>query len=216
MPTERDWVDYASLAVSAFTLLVTFGGLWFVISSLRQAAQQQRVEAGPYVRVDLGSADLHMPDFHAPPVYYTDQTQALHLEREGSDENLVTLSAWFRNYQTHPLGMAFGVVAQILVERIGFDPVISEVRIPYLERDKAVLIHVARVNHASTPRITLLSLSFLDFYDRRHEHQYGEKGTNALHGRLVCSVEDGRLISVPEGRSRGEGVSFDSQAVGDD
>jgi hypothetical protein len=206
--SERDFLDYASFVVSALTLLVTAAGLSFVVFSLKQSGRQQRIEAGPYVRVDIGSATEVMSDYEKPVPIYHDGRQATNLaSSENSDS--ITISAWFRNYQTHPLGMALGVTAVFLVEVGELEPVVNDVRIAYLEVGKPVLVDIVQFDRAYDATVQLLSLTFQDFYDEQHEHRFGIAGTNALHGRLIATYEKGVLISRPEGRSRGEGVDFD-------
>lgn len=68
-------LDYVTLLTEVVALLVTAGGLAFVVRSLRQTAEQQRVESGPYIRVDLGSLDLPMHDFSAPDAAYRNRSQ---------------------------------------------------------------------------------------------------------------------------------------------
>ena len=179
-----------------------------MVASLKQTGKQQRIEAGPYVRVDIGSLDADMLDFHRPEVRYRDSMQATSFAQANSGSDVITISAWFRNYQTHPLGMALGISAVFLIETLVAQPLIHEVRIAYLEQDKAVLVDIARIDRAQDITVRLLSLSFLDFYDQRHEHQLGAKGTNALHGRLSAAYDSGRLIATPQGRSLGKGVDF--------
>lgn len=205
--SDRDLLDFVTLAVDISTLAVTGFGLYFVVASLKQAGKQQRIEAGPYVRVDIGSPDEDMPDFIKPEVSYHDFTQASSFILD-EDVEAITISAWFRNYQAHPLGMALGITAVFLIESAEMEPVIKDVRIAYLENEKSVLIDLAKIARGQDATVRLLSLSFLDFYDQRHEHTFGGKGTNALHGRLIAVYENGGLTARPEGRSRGNGVDF--------
>jgi hypothetical protein len=199
-------IDYVTALLSFLSLLATGAGLGFVVRSLNQASEQQRVEAGPYVRVDLGSVDLEMPDFQRPQHHYRSHEQVLDL-RSGEGRSIV-LSAWFRNLQTHNLGTAFGVRATFVVEGDDFEPAVRQVEIPYLEAGKPVLVDILRCQTSQNPGVILSELRFYDFYDRQHRHQFGSKGTNALHGRLRSVIQDGKIVSDPEGRSRGHGVEF--------
>jgi hypothetical protein len=202
-------LDYVGILVGVLGLLATIVGLRFVVQSLDQSAAQQRIEAGPYVRVDIGSLDLPMPDFSPPAYHFRSEDQVLNLESTASSG--IILSAWFRNLQSHPLGTAYGVRAAFVVEGDEFEPAVTEVTIPYLESGKPVLIDIVRCAISQQPSVLLSELLFYDFYDRQHHHQFGSSGTNALHGRLSARAQDGKIMSVPEGRSRGFGVEFGSE-----
>lgn len=202
-------LDYVSLFVGGLGLLATIVGLRFVVQSLDQSAEQQRIEAGPYVRVDIGSLDLPMSDFSPPGHHYRSEDQVLNLESTASSS--IMLSAWFRNLQSHPLGTAYGVHATFIVEGDEFEPGVTEVAIPYLEHGKPVLVDIVRCTISQNPSVLLSELRFYDFYDRQHHHQFGSSGTNALHGRLRARVQNGKIMSVPEGRSRGFGVEFGTE-----
>jgi len=199
-------VDYVTVGLGLAGLISTVVGLSFVVVQLRRTAEQQRTEAGPYVRVDLGSLQLSMDDFERPRAYFHNHTEYVDLAT--GDESASMLVAWFRNYQGHPLGMALGVTATFSIDDGSGTSFIKNVYIPYLERGKAVAIDLVRCPSNGAVEVTLISISFLDFYDHRHEHSYGEAGTNALHGRLRALIQEGRLESVPEGRSRGSGIDL--------
>jgi hypothetical protein len=208
MSVSHDWLDYANLAFEIVTFVVTAGGLWLVIAALRKTTEQQRIESGPYVRVDIGSTDVATEDFKPFEAYYRSDSQCSDMAPELGEAEKVTLSAWFRNYQRHPLGMALAVEASFLIEADFSGPILNQVRIAYLEVDKPVLVDVIKVPRPERARVTLLALTFLDFYDHRHEHQLGEKSSNALHGRLTCIYDNERIQATPAGRSRGKGVDF--------
>jgi hypothetical protein len=109
-----DVFNYVSLLMGGLGLFATVVGLRFVVQSLNQTAAQQRIEAGPYVRVDIGSLDLPLTDFSPPDHHYRGEDQVLEFDR--ADIQSITLSAWFRNLQSHPLGTAYGVRAAFIVE----------------------------------------------------------------------------------------------------
>src|SRR4051812_43953217 len=113
---EHDWLDYLLATVGMGTLMATVVGLYFVARGLRQSVDQQRVGSGPFVRVDVGSTDEDMGDFKPPAVHYHSVNQAVEVGTQDESSRRTTLTAWFRNYQTHPLGMALGVTAVFLVE----------------------------------------------------------------------------------------------------
>jgi len=208
---SSDFVDYVTLLIQVVTLATTVIGLIFVVKALHTSQEQQRMEAGPYIRIDLGSVTEDMPGFTKPDTYY----RRLLPDTNDStirDESTIEMSAWFRNYQTHSLGLAFTVEAQFLVEVEGADPFVSDVHIPYLENGKAVAVDLIAFDRGVRIAVSLLNLSYLDFYDRRYEHVFGTEGTNALHGRLICTFEDGRFRNRAEGRSMEEGADFQSES----
>jgi hypothetical protein len=213
MSGERDLLDYVSLGLDVATLVATVAGLGFVIFSLWQSVRQQRVETGPYVRVDIGPTD-GIPDQQEVEVYYEDHSQILDFSAGGRGAPSLEIAAWFRDYQTSPLGFALGVTATFLVEVVSLDDESSEVHfvdveIPYLEFSKCSKVRLVSLPSDSESSVMLSSLSFHDLYDKRHSHVYGERGTNAVHGRLLWLNKPGHYEeSTPEGRSRGAGVDY--------
>ena len=119
------------------------------------------------------------------------------------------MSAWFRNYQEHSLGMAIGVSAVFLVDTGAVESVLDDVFIAYVEGDKPVILDIATVSRSLGATVQLLSVAYVDFYDRRYSHVYGESGTNALHGRMICIVTPESIQSMPNARPRGSGVDFE-------
>ncbi|HEX5369940.1 MAG TPA: hypothetical protein VFY10_11045 [Dehalococcoidia bacterium] len=207
MSVDRDALDYASILIQVAMFIVTGGGLLYVARALSQGGKQQRLESGPYVRVDIGTTEAGA-DFAPPETYF--HRKDVYSDVLTNDGEVVMLTAWFRNYQEHPLGMALGVAAVFLIEVEGRDPVLNDVYIAYVERDKPVAVDIVRVSRSSRVTVTLLSVSYVDFYDSRYEHTYGEKGENGLHGRMICTVDGDGIKSIPNGRSRGRGVDFDN------
>ena len=209
----RDLLDYIGLFLEFGTFLVTTLGLGFVVLSLNQSTRQQRIEEGPYVRIDIGLSE-GIEDQRTVPVYYEDSSQVLDLRWNRDDPGL-EISAWFRNYQKHPLGFALGVTGTFIVEVPAGDEAdessahVIDVEIPYLEFGKCVKVHLASLPSSRESAALLSSLSFYDLYDHRHQHIYGQRSTNALHGRLYwLHTADGTTESTPEGRSRGTGVDY--------
>jgi hypothetical protein len=205
---ERDLLDYVAILIALGTFLATVIGLYFVAQSLNQTVGQQRTASGPYVRVDVGAFGVDMDDFKPPNVYYhsTDQILALEADRESTDSEDFIFTAWFRNYQEHRLGMALGVAATFLLETREREPVLREVHIAYLELEKPVAVDLFSLPGSWSAKLSVLSVSYLDFYDHQHEHSLGTLGTNGLHGRLVCTLEGGLVRTIPEARSRKDGL----------
>jgi hypothetical protein len=210
----RDWLDLVALVLEVVGLLVTALGLFFVVRTLRAterqqktAQEEQRTAAGPYIRVDIGSLELDPGDFEPPDFVFHDGTQAANL-LEGQKSG-VTFVAWFRNRQTHPLGMALAVQAQFVVEspRMATSCLV-EVAIAYVEHNRPVVVDIVEFPEDWDVRATLIYLSYQDFYDRRQVHYDDGEGTNGLHGRLECHYEAGTITSLPHGWPRGAGVDF--------
>jgi len=204
---DRDLYDILSLALDFLTLFVTAAGLGFVVYSLKQATSQQRVESGPYVRVDI--ADIDNPGDFAPPPHHFRRSDLASEISLPIDNEVVTVAAWFRNYQTNDLGMAFGLSATFLVEPEGAESFMNKVFIAYLEQGKPVVTDVLRAPGNAEVAVTLISLTYVDFFDHEHAHNHGEKGTNGLHGRLIYRRSRNTARSVPEARSMAKGVSYE-------
>ena len=192
---------WSTLAAAVFAV----SGLGGVIWTLRRGRRQQRVQSGPYVRVDIGPTIGATSDFEAPKdPHYVSSDYVVDLAPDLADDQKVSLSAWLTNYQPHPLGMAFRVLAFFIIEvrpRGSFVPVYrySIVRTAYVERKKSVKIELFKVPGDSTAVLWLSRLAFSDFYDEYHEHSEG-KNENALHGRLTCTYANGNFMCIPEGR----------------
>ncbi len=101
------WTAQSWQAVGAFAALMGVMGIYFQI---RQNAERQRKETGPYVRVDIGpTVDDTKTPFDKPKTYIFLATDFIDVGSNDSTVPRVSISAWLRNYQTHPLGMCFSV-----------------------------------------------------------------------------------------------------------
>ena len=131
----------------------------------------------------------------------------------------MSVYGWVSNYQRHPLGFALFVKPLFTV---GYGTRTSreqkfaylEAFVPYLEHNKSVGIELFRMNREHRADVRLVGIEFYDLYDRRHQHWFGDKGTNALHGRLRCDYRDGRFTSIPGARPRGPKVVYDVETEG--
>ena len=146
MPVDRDLFDYLELTLQIAGLLVTGGGLAFVVVSLNQTAKQHRIEAGPYIRIDIAAADDDLSSFKGPQPYF--RRSDLFIDLSGGASDGVMGSAWFRNYQEHSLGMAIGVSAVFLVDTGAVESVLNDVFIAYVERDKPVIVDIATLSRS--------------------------------------------------------------------
>ena len=201
-PAMLDHVQaWSTLAAAVFAV----SGLGGVIWTLRRGRRQQRVQSGPYVRVDVGPTTAATSDFEAPKnPHFVSSDDVVDLAPDLDDDQKVSLSAWLTNYQPHPLGTAFRVAAFFVIEvrpHASLVPVYqySIVRVAYVEHKKPVKIELFRVPGNSTAVLWLSRLAFSDFYDEYYKHYEG-KNENALHGRLTCTYANGNFTCIPEGR----------------
>ncbi len=209
-------LDYVQAVATVIGVVVATAGLGGVLYSLSQTRRDQRTQSGPYVRIDvcpLEGAD----DFDPPEPHFGNTLRVVDLAPDRPEAEKVTLCAWIRNYQAHPLGFALAVTAFFVLEAKGLrgdgsgpdEPEYSLVEVPYLEFNKPVRVDLFKIPRESVAFLWLASVSFYDFYDHRHEHQFGQRSTNALHGRLACDYVPGRVESIPEARPRGPKVAYE-------
>ncbi len=199
---------------AALVAAVGLGGVYF---ALRQGRAQQIIQPGPYVRIDVGPKG-GTEDFTPPSPHFTNSEGVMDLAPEKSDEEKVSFWAWASNYQNHRLGFALAVSAIFLVEvrkpqtaSGDSEPIADylDLQVPYLEYGKIVEVELLRLPRDWEASLSLVSLSFYDLYDQRHDHRFGERSANALHGRLFCDYREGQSLCVPEARPRGPNIEFD-------
>lgn len=206
--SDPNWVDHVQAWSTVAAALAAGVGLFGVYYSLRKDRRQARIEAGPYVRVDVFPADDEQVDFEAPASYYETRTSLVDIAGDLEDDATATFVACFRNYQPHALGTAFRVAAFFVLEIRSEESDEAEYRysivtIPYIEHEKAVKLHLFRISLTSSATVWLARLAFSDFYDGFHEHSEGSN-ENALHGRLTCVYDGSSFRSIPEGRPAGK------------
>lgn len=198
------WSTFATALIAAIGLF----GVWLTFSS---SAREQRVQWGPYVRVDIGPPD-GTGDFASPAPHYRDAKGCIDLAPDASTDRKVTVSTWLRNYQAHPLGFALAASAFFILEvrkdSTGLprsDVQYHKARLPYLEHSKAVQLDLFTFPQDWEVFVWLGTLEFHDIYQRRHAHEASAENT-ALHGRLSCSYARGSFTCYPQGRPRGDAV----------
>lgn len=208
------WRDYVQTVATVLGVVIATGGLGGVLYSLYQARRDQRTQSGPYLRIDVALRD-GTEDFKPPKAHFANSLKVVDLAPDISESKKLTLSAWIRNYQSHPLGFALAISAFFVLEtrRLGTEVDDAEaeyflLEVPYVEYEKPVRVDLFKIPKDVSAFLWLASVSFYDFYDRRHEHQFGQRSSNALHGRLSCDYAPERVESIPEARPRGPKVEF--------
>lgn len=186
-----------SVGAWATVALVTVAivGFYFTIAGLRAGRRRERVEVDPYIRVDL-SPPGGTPDYTAPMEFpYTDITA--HVDGVPSaawdaGEQGKVIAAWFRNQQTHPLGFALGVAAQVSTEVRNLEGDVTEFlhkpAISYIEPGRGVRIDLVRFPPECSARSMIRSIEYRSLY-------YDASTTK--HGRWECRYEDGEFRSIP-------------------
>ena len=198
-----EWTAQSWQAVGTFSALTGVIGIFFQI---QQNAARQRKETGPYVRVDIGpTVEDTMTPFNRPTTYIVLATDFIDVG--GGDPGIprVSISAWLRNYQTHPLGMCFSVSVGFHYRTISpsgeTDVGVELWEIAYLEHGNAVQIELFRLPADWSILVELVYLEYQDFYSQKH--LYIENHSPGIHGRLEClySPQDG-FESTPVARPR--------------
>jgi hypothetical protein len=200
------WATVAATAIAFF-------GLLGVYLTLREGSREQRIQWQPYIRIDLTPLGGTTVDFKPPDPYFHKTDEARDLAPDSTEEK-VGFTAWVRNYQSNPLGVALAVQAFIVVAAAAADVTVTELeyfdlRVPYAEYGKPVAVDLFYFPATWRATATVSLVSYYDLYDRRHQHRLGSRGTNALHGRLTCHYEEAAFESQPESWPRGPQVEFD-------
>ena len=200
------WVDQVQAWGTIAGIAVAVLGFIAIYITLRETRKQQRTQAGPYVRIDLGVAEESVDDFEPPKVHYADTSNVVDLDEATPSSEKVTISAWLRNYQSHPLGFALGVNLNLFLyassSRNGDRSQDVTVEIAYLEYGKPVRVDLIKANVPSGPDesivVSVVEVRYYDFYDQLNVHVFEQEGTNGLHGRLSCVITQDRVSSVPQ------------------
>ena len=193
-----EWTVQSWQSVGTFAALTGVIGIFFQVG---QNAERQRKETGPYVRVDIGPTfgDTVTP-FTRPEAHMVLTTDHIDVAGDGSATPHVSISAWLRNFQNHPLGMCFTVHAEFHYSACAPSgkPVIGRGiwDIAYLEHDKPVQIELLRLPKDWSILVELFSLKYQDF--NGVQQSYSEDHSTGIHGRLRCSYDpqDG-IESIP-------------------
>ena len=184
-----EWTAQSWQAVGTFAALIGVIGIFFQI---RQNAERQRKETGPYVRVDIGPTvgDTATP-FTKPGAYIVLDSDYIDIADSSSATPHASISAWLRNYQTHPLGMCFTLHIEFHYSALtpSGSPVIGRGTwdIAYLEHNKPVQIELFRLPKNWSMLVELFSLKYQDFYGV--QQLFNEDFSTGIHGRIRCSYD---------------------------
>ena len=181
-----EWTAQSWQAIGTFAALTGVIGIFFQV---RQNTVRQRKETGPYVRVDIGPTveDTTTP-FTRPGAYIVLARDYIDVADDDKAAAKVSISAWFSNYQTHPLGMCFSLSAEFTYEAqapSGETTVgLGRWEIAYLEHGKPVQLELVRVPKDWSISVDLSALRYQDFHGT--QQLYDEYFSTGIHGRLKC------------------------------
>ena len=216
IPTAT-WIDQLQAWGTVAGVLVALIGIGAIYSTVQETRKQQRTQAMPYVRVDLGVSGKTGSDFQPPPVHYTNTSIVVDLDASIPNHDKVIISAWLSNYQTHPLGFAVAVTLKVQVSVFsatdGYSFSGADAKVAYLEHGKPVRIDLIKAKKPTNSRdaifVEVVRLEYSDFYDEAIVHVRATKGTNALHGRLELFVTSEKVSNLPQSWPRGNQVTYD-------
>ncbi|MCC7366078.1 MAG: hypothetical protein IT303_17060 [Dehalococcoidia bacterium] len=163
-----DWAVVSALAAVGSTgaTVMAVGALAFAgreldarSQELRRQADNERASRMPYLRVDLGFAELWAPGFFAPSTSHVFRMRDFELggriEALASIEPnappydaALTLILWVQNLQTHPVGTAFDIEVGILIAWDESDPdqaAFVDIDFTYVEPGAITAIEIYRV-----------------------------------------------------------------------
>jgi hypothetical protein len=185
-PTTTDWI--AAVASVALVVVALVGFIATVLTII-SARNRQRLEIEGYIRVDVGPPE-GTDDYSPPPDIV--HVESRYLKVLGSDsKESVTVSAWYRNMQQHPLGVALGVTGRVLltIHAEDEDQLIDQVHeIAYLEPGRTVRVDIARFPKTCSADLFVQGVRYknLDW-----------DAAIPRHGRRECHFRDGRFEMVP-------------------
>ena len=187
-----EWTAQSWQAVGTFAALTSVIGIFVQVL---QNAERQRKETGPYVRVDIGpTVGNTATPFTKPEAYIVLAADFIDVTDGGSANPHVSVSAWLRNYQSHPLGTCFTVRAEFhfRASTPAGEPVIGSGTwdMAYLEHGKPIQVELFRLPRNWSILVELFSLRYEDFYGV--QQLYSEDYSMGIHGRLKCSYDPQR------------------------
>lgn len=186
-----DWTaDWVTAGANIALVVVAIIGFAAAVFTLIQARNRQRTETEGYVRVDIGPPQGTLDYTPTQEIAYIEDGR-LEVLGEAADD-APTISVWYRNLQTHPLGVALGVVGRIIFEIVdsaGEVQIIEQEHlVAYLEPRKCVRIDALRFpkDWVVASRIEAVQYRNLDW-----------DGATPRHGRTECYYEDGEFFMIP-------------------
>ena len=182
-----DWIQ----AVSALALIVV-AVLGFVatIQTITQARNRQAVEIEGYIRVDIGPPG-GTSDYQAPEKIRFIKSDEMRVLGNALDADPM-ISVFYRNLQSHPLGVAHGVLGVVVVEVTADNGDILEVEarheIAYIEAERVVRIDIVRFPSNWTARGLVGAVTYKNA---------NWDGAQSRHGRWECYYEAGQFRMIP-------------------
>ncbi len=183
------WTAQSWQAVGTVAALTGVIGIFYQVA---QNSKRQRKETGPYVRVDIGpTVGNAASPFPRPAAYIMLARDYIDVAGGGSAVPDVSVSAWLRNYQVHPLGMCFTLQAEF--HYTAFDPAGNPFigggiwEVAYLEHDKPVQIELFRLPKNWSILVELFSLRYQDFHGAKQS--FSPYFSTGIHGRLRCTYD---------------------------
>lgn len=198
------WADL-STALALPTAIVGLAAVWTQLrlqtSVRRDELESRRLEFLPYVRVDLVPSSLVLAaDIRLAPPYFTDSGQVLELA-DGAPGERRSISAYFRNYQPHPLGIAAIPRATFLVESVNEDGTNDfayvDVQLPYLETGKPVLVNVCSFPLQWWVTVTCIGVRYVDLLGNVLSRTIDTGPGEVWHGRHLCQWDGKSFTSQP-------------------
>lgn len=198
------WADLSTalaLPTAIVGLLAVWRQLRLQTSVRRDELESRRLEFLPYVRVDLVPSNLGLAsDIRLSQPYFVDAGQVLELADRTLAERR-TISAYFRNYQPHPLGIAAIPRATLLVEFVGEDGsedfVYVDVQLPYLEVEKPVLVNVCSFPVSWSVTVTCIGVRYVDLLGNVLSRTIDTGPGEVWHGRHLCRWDGSTFSSQP-------------------
>lgn len=191
-----DPISFSAESIGAWATVglvaVAFIGFALTIWSLKLARRRERIEVDAYIRVDLGPSE-GAADYTAPEAKdITPYVLGLPVAVWDPGRHGKVIAVWFRNEQTHALGFALGVGAQITTEVTNPKGESQEIKhrpkVSYIEPSESVKIDLVRFPPDCSARAVLISIEYRGLY---------YDASNTRHGRWECVYEDGQFRSIP-------------------
>lgn len=178
---------WAAVALAGIALLGFFATIGTIFFTSRETRKRLRIEVEGYVRVDIGPPE-GTADYRAPEeIAHIDGSGMITLR--GETERVVTISVWYRNLQTHPLGIAIGIFSDISGEVTNTEGKVTKIdkrhTIAYLEPKTCVRFDVVRFPSEWKAKLEVKAIKYYNLYGL---------GETPRHGRQPCFYEDGEFF----------------------
>ncbi|MEX0613388.1 MAG: hypothetical protein WD229_14820 [Pirellulales bacterium] len=175
---------------SVILVPVAILGFGATLLALAQNRNRQEIEIEGYIRVDAGP-ETGTDDYDIPIDIVFRSTTEIHAFGEQDDQH-ETAVAWYRNLQTHPLGIVYGIVGRLSGHATTPDghvfAIEQQQRIAYLEPGRCVQLGVVRF-----PRNWEVEIR-VDAVQYRNANW---DGRTPEHGRTEYRYENGQSMMVP-------------------